>query len=37
MTDLLDAQRQVQQSCDGWVKAIAAYRLRLAEYEEMTK
>lgn len=37
MTDLLDAQRQVQQSRDGWVEAVAAYRLRLAEYEEMTK
>lgn len=37
MTDLLDAQRQVQQSRDGWVEAVAAYQLRLAEYEEMTK
>lgn len=37
MTDLLDAQRQYQQSRDGWVEAVAAYQLRLAEYEEMTK
>lgn len=37
MTDLLDAQRQYQQSRDGWVEAVAAYRLRLAEYEEMTR
>lgn len=37
MTDLLDAQRQVQQSRDGWVEAVAAYRLRLAEYEELTR
>lgn len=37
MTDLLEAQRQVQQSRDSWVEAIAAYQLRLAEYEEMTK
>ncbi len=37
MTDLLEAQRQVQQSCDSWVEAVAAYQLRLAEYEEMTK
>lgn len=37
MTDLLEAQRQVQQSRDQWVEAVAAYQLRLAEYEEMTK
>lgn len=37
MTDLLEAQRQVQQSRDSWVEAVAAYQLRLAEYEEMTK
>lgn len=37
MTDLLEAQRQVQQSRDSWVDAVAAYQLRLAEYEEMTK
>lgn len=37
MTDLLEAQRQVQQNRDSWVDAVAAYQLRLAEYEEMTK
>lgn len=37
MTDLLEVQRQVQQSRDSWVEAVAAYQLRLAEYEEMTK
>lgn len=37
MTDLLEAQRQVQQSRDSWVEAVAAYQLRLAEYEKMTK
>lgn len=37
MTDLLEAQRQVQQSRNQWVEAVAAYQLRLAEYEEMTK
>lgn len=37
MTELLDAQQQVQQSRDNWVEAVATYRLRLAEYEEMTK
>ena len=37
MTDLLEAQRQVQQSRNSWVEAVAAYQLRLAEYEEMTK
>lgn len=37
MTDLLEAQRQVQQSRDQWVEAVAAYELRLAEYEELTK
>lgn len=35
MTDLLEAQRQYQQSRDQWVEAVAAYQLRLAEYEEM--
>jgi outer membrane protein len=37
MTDLLDAQRQYQESRDQWVDAFAAYRLKLSEYEQLTK
>ncbi|MGI6232283.1 MAG: TolC family protein [Prevotella sp.] len=37
MTDLLDAQRQYQESRDQWVDAYAAYQLKISEYREMTK